>query len=487
MDNAPTRCDLDSRSRLLTSAHGDPAPPAGSVTPPAAPATPLAALPGELVGSPGDRSGPGARAGEALSTRDITLELADDRDVLATVWLRCEHGSGGAPARFAVAPGAELILGSAPDADIQLDDATVSARHCRVAHRGASIEVTDLGSRNGVRVGGVRVQQAMLVPGGCFEIGRTAMYVEAARRVPVIEEDGPPLPGLIGRSRPMRQLAATVRRVAPLHLPVLLRGESGTGKDVVARAIHAESTRADRPFVVLNAATILRELAESELFGHRRGAFTGAVRERQGAFVEANHGTLFLDEIAALSLEVQAKLLRVVEEGMVRPLGAERATQVNVRLVVATCEPLETLVSERRFRADLYERLAVCRIQLPALRDRPDDIPLLAEHLLASSEIGRRQLSPGALAALRAHRWQGNVRELRNVLIQAALRAHGGVLPEHITAVLADREPPVRRKITPADALRAFEEVGGNVSAAARLADVPRSTMRDLLRVAKER
>jgi DNA-binding NtrC family response regulator len=385
-----------------------------------------------------------------------------------------------------VVPGAELLLGSAPGVDVPLRDAAVSAHHCRVAHRGAWIEVTDHDSRNGVRVGGVRVRQAMLVPGGCFEIGRTAITIEAARKVSALEE-GPPLPLLVGRSRPMRQLAAAVRRVAPLQLPVLLRGESGTGKDLVARAIHAESTRADRPFVVLNAATILRDLAESELFGHRRGAFTGALRDRRGAFIEANHGTLFLDEIASLSLEVQAKLLRVVEEGVVRPLGSESATQVNVRLIAATCEPLETLVAERRFRADLYERLAVCRIQLPALRERPDDIPLLAKHLLSTSELGPRELSPGALVALRAHRWLGNVRELRNVLIQAALRSRGCVLPEHITAVLADREPPLRRKITPADALRAFEEVGGNISAAARLAEIPRSTMRDLLRAARER
>ncbi|MGK4004737.1 sigma 54-interacting transcriptional regulator [Sorangium sp. So ce1036] len=476
MDDTSLCTNQDSHPGHVTPAHG------------AVASAPAAALSrGDSAGAWGERPGPAARGGDALPPRDITHELIEDREALATVWLRFEHDPGtGAPTRVAVVPGAELLLGSAPGVDVPLRDAAVSAHHCRVAHRGAWIEVTDHDSRNGVRVGGVRVRQAMLVPGGCFEIGRTAITIEAARKVSALEE-GPPLPLLVGRSRPMRQLAAAVRRVAPLQLPVLLRGESGTGKDLVARAIHAESTRTDRPFVVLNAATILRDLAESELFGHRRGAFTGALRDRRGAFTEANHGTLFLDEIASLSLEVQAKLLRVVEEGVVRPLGSESATRVNVRLIAATCEPLETLVAERRFRADLYERLAVCRIQLPALRERPDDIPLLAKHLLSTSELGPRELSPGALVALRAHRWQGNVRELRNVLIQAALRSRGCVLPEHITAVLADREPPLRRKITPADALRAFEEVGGNISAAARLAEIPRSTMRDLLRAARER
>ncbi|WP_437683170.1 sigma 54-interacting transcriptional regulator [Sorangium sp. So ce131] len=480
MDNALIRSQEDHLSRSIPSVGGIAAFPAGAA----------AFSPRQKELAPCEPPDPAAPGGEAPALRDVTHELFDDCEELATVWLRCEHGPAGtgAPARVAVPPGAELVLGSAPGADVRLDDAAMSARHCRVAHRGTSIEVTDLDSRNGVRVGGVRVRQATLVPGGCFEVGRTAVVIEAARKVAMTEE-GPPLPLLVGRSRPMLQLAAAVRRVAPLQLPVLLRGESGTGKDLVARAIHQESARAERPFVILNAATIPHELAESELFGHRRGAFTGALRERRGAFIEASQGTLFLDEIASLSLEVQAKLLRVVEEGMVRPLGAEGPIKINVRLIVATCEPLEALVLERRFRGDLYERLAVCRIQLPALRERPDDIPLLAEHILASSELGLRPLSPGALAALRAHRWQGNVRELRNVLIQAALRANGRILPEHVTAVFAEREPPLRRKITPADALRAFEEVGGNVSAAARLAEIPRSTMRDLLRAAaaKER
>jgi DNA-binding NtrC family response regulator len=299
-------------------------------------------------------------------------------------------------------------------------------------------------------------------------------------------EEAPPLRQLIGRSRPMRQLAAAVRQIAPLRLPALLRGESGTGKDLVARAIHEESGRAEAPFVALNCAAIARDLAESELFGHRRGAFTGALRERRGAFQEAHQGTLFLDEIATLAPELQAKLLRAVEEGAVRPLGTEALVPVDVRLVVATCEPLEALVAERLFRADLYERLAVCRIHLPPLRDRADDIPLLARHLLEMSDLSACELSPGVLAALRAHRWPGNVRELRNVLVQAALRAGGQrVLPEHVTSVLAERAPPLRRRVTPADALRVFEEVGGNISAAARRADVPRSTMRDLLRLAR--
>ena len=428
----------------------------------------------------------GAGSGYGRELRDPTCEILEERPALATVWLRVEDGAAdGACMKAALSPRTELLLGSAPGVDVRIRDATVSGEHCRVAHRGAMVEVQDLGSRNGVRVGGVRVQHARLYPGSCFEIGHTAVRVDAA---PVAHraEEAAPLRQLVGGSSPMRQLAAVVRKLAPLRLPVLLRGETGTGKDLVARALHEEGSRAAGPFVVLNCAAIARELAESELFGHRRGAFTGALKDRRGAFQEAHTGTLFLDEVATLPLDLQAKLLRVVEEGAVRPLGGDAVVSVDVRLVVATCEPLEVLVESRLFRADLYERLAVCRVQVPALREREDDIPVLARHLLDASEVGPCDLSPGALAALRAHRWPGNVRELRNVLVQAALRASGGrVLPEHVTAVLAERAPPLRRRVTAADALRVFEEVGGNISAAARRAEVPRSTMRDLLRAAR--
>jgi len=367
---------------------------------------------------------------------------------------------------------------------VTLADRTVSGRHCRVAHCGARLEVQDLGSKNGVTVAGARVDSARLGVGASFEVGRTLVRVEAP---PAPADTAPfvPLAGLIGTSPPMRCLAAAVRRIAPLRLPALLRGESGTGKDLVARALHDESPRAGRPFVAINAATIARELAESELFGHQRGAFTGALRDRRGAFREAHGGTLFLDEIAALPLEVQAKLLRAVEEGSVRPLGAEATTRVDVRLVAATCEPLEAMVAARAFRADLYERLAVCVVQVPTLRERTEDLPMLARHLLAASEVGNKRFGSGALAALTTHRWPGNVRELRNVVVQAAVRAGPVIEAGDVEAVLAERMTRSRARVAPAEALRIFEEAGQNVSAAARRAALPRSTMRDLLRAAR--
>jgi transcriptional regulator with GAF, ATPase, and Fis domain len=377
-------------------------------------------------------------------------------------------------------PGDELVLGASPEADVVIADPTVSGRHCAVTHHAGLVQVIDLDSRNGVRLAGARVQRALCNVGSSFEIGRSVVRFEAAPKPGNIDESTA-LGGVVGSSPPMRRLTVAVRGVGPLRLPVLLRGESGSGKDVVARAVHAESSRAKRPFVVLNAATIRPELAESELFGHERGAFTGAVRERRGAFREAHQGTLFLDEIAALSLDVQAKLLRAVEQGTVRPLGGEADHRVDVRLIAATCEPLEAMVRERRFRADLYERLAVCVLRVPPLRDRPEDIPDLARHLLATSEVGARELGACALAVLRRHPWPGNVRELRNVLVQAAIAAPGAIRAEHVNDVLHAREEAGRRKIDSTEALRVFEEAGFNVSEAARRADLPRTTMRDLL------
>jgi len=390
--------------------------------------------------------------------------------------------------------GQRLVLGAAPGADVPIDDPMVSQSHCAVRHVGAFLEVRDLGSKNGVYIQGARVPSALVTPGCGFDLGATRVDVamgpgdqdgRATERASVA-----PLPSLIGTSRAMLRLSATVRRIARLELPVSIRGESGTGKELVAHALHELSDRAQHPFVALNAATLTPELAESELFGHERGAFTGAVRERRGAFREAHRGTLFLDEIGALPRPVQAKLLRVVEEGCARRVGGEGALPVDVRLLVATCEPLDQMVRLGTFRRDLFERIAVCVVDVPPLRDRPEDIPVLASHLLETSKIGAHTLTPGALSLLRRQRWTGNVRELRNVLVQAAVWAEGApfVGAEHVAEVLAarsaraGRQPPRRRRLSPSEAAQIFHQVGDNISAAARRANLPRSTMRDLLR-----
>jgi len=281
----------------------------------------------------------------------------------------------------------------------------------------------------------------------------------------------------------MRRLARLVRRCAPLRMPVLLRGESGSGKELVARAMHAVGPEAAGPYVPINGATLLSGLAGSELFGHRRGAFTGAVTDRLGAFQRAHGGTLLLDEVASLPREVQATLLRVVEDGMVTPVGSDTPIAVTVRLLAATCEPLDERVRAGQFRADLYQRLAAFVVEVPPLRCRHSDLPLLAEHLLAVSELGPHELDSGALEELRSHRWPGNVRELRNVLVQAALDAEGRVIRRaQVATALQARRGPVRPRLSPDQASRLLAQTGGNISRAAREAGMARTTFRDLAR-----
>src|SRR6185436_9892698 len=230
---------------------------------------------------------------------------------------------------------------------------------------------------------------------------------------------------ILGSSPPMRQLAETVRRVAPTQAPVLLLGENGAGKELVARAIHAGSARRRKPLVTLNCAAIPDTLFESELFGHARGAFTGATDARRGKFQEADGGTLFLDEVGEIPLALQPKLLRALESGEVERIGGRGPERVDVRIVAATNRDLEAEVAAGRFRQDLYFRLLVVPVRVPPLRERQEDVTLLAAHFLAEAcrknRIRPKILSDAALNLLRGHAWPGNVRELRNAMERVAI------------------------------------------------------------------
>ncbi len=234
-----------------------------------------------------------------------------------------------------------------------------------------------------------------------------------------------PIPGLIGESAPMRELTQLIRLVAPRNSTVLIEGETGTGKEVVASAIHRLSSRSSKPLTVLNCAAIPEALLEAELFGHTRGAFTGAVQSRTGRIEAAHGGTLFLDEIGELPLAVQAKLLRFLECGEIQRVGDNEITRVDVRVIAATHRDLEQRVVDGAFRLDLYHRLAVFPLEVPALRERLDDLPALASHLLArlGADAPRKSLSACALHALEQHAWPGNVRELAHVLERAVILA----------------------------------------------------------------
>jgi DNA-binding NtrC family response regulator len=363
-------------------------------------------------------------------------------------------------------------------------DQAVSARHCELAVSGGALFVRDLGSKNGVFVGGARVESARLGPGATFVVGRAVVScLEGARLGSLGEEEVTPIPGVIGASIAMRRVVREARRLADLRGPVLLRGETGSGKDVLARAIHGLGTRRARPFVPLNVGTLPRELADAELFGHERGAYTGAHGSREGAFVQAHAGTLFLDEIAELPLDLQVKLLRVLEDGEVRPLGG-RPRRVDVRVISATWAPLHRRVAEGLFRQDLYQRLAVFVVDVPPLRDRRADLPLLAARFLEDigPEVGEKELAASGLSKLASYGWPGNIRELRNVLYRAALASSGRWIGSgEVAASLQAATSPQRAAVSPEQARAVVAGHGGNVSAAARQLGLARSTLRDLL------
>jgi len=245
---------------------------------------------------------------------------------------------------------------------------------------------------------------------------------------------------IVGDSAPMQRVFRLVEKVADTDAPVLITGESGTGKELVARAIHYRSRRAERPFLAVNCAAIPRELLESELFGHVKGAFTGAVRDRAGKFEEARGGTLFLDEIGELPVDLQAKILRVLQEMEVTPVGANHVVRVDARIVTATNRDLEEEIEEGRFREDLYYRLAVVPIAMPSLRERPDDIPLLVAHFLKALASGAGvRVTPEAMEALQTYSWRGNVRELENTVERIL------ILRESDTIDLPDLPEKIRR------------------------------------------
>ena len=340
---------------------------------------------------------------------------------------------------------ARVVVGNGPGAALTLDDPLVSRDHFEIVVRRGCHVVRDLESTNGTRLEGMRVGEAELVSGARLRVGATELRydVDAA-------DAGEALPGFFTTDPAMLARADELRRAAASAFPICVLGETGTGKDVVARAIHALSPRAKGPYLALNCGGLDAALADSQLFGHERGAFTGADRRTDGLFVAANGGTLFLDEIGDLPLAVQVKLLRTLENGEVRAVGSTATRKVDVRIVAATNKDLFTLAELGRFREDLLYRLNVYSLTLPPLRARRGDILPLAERLLAESAPGEAPpaLTPAARDKLLAYDWPGNVRQLRGVL-------HGAlILSDHRTLTAELLRLPESRAAAPAVASR---------------------------------
>jgi transcriptional regulator with GAF, ATPase, and Fis domain len=309
-----------------------------------------------------------------------------------------------------------------------LGDSTVSREHCEILRDAKGYLLRDLGSTNGTLLDGAEVREGYLRTGTVLTVGRIELKLRPyAERIDVAPSERERFGELVGRDPAMREVFGLLERLAPTDATLLIGGETGTGKDVLARTVHAHSRRADGPFIVVDCGAVVGTLIESELFGHEKGAFTGAVERRQGAFELANKGTLFLDEVGELPLPLQPKLLRALETRRIRRVGGSQELPVDIRVLAASNRNLQMEVEREKFRQDLYFRLAVVPLALPPLRERRGDIPLIATHLLRrlaqdhDPQGAPRKLSARAELALCAHDWPGNVRELRNVLERTAL------------------------------------------------------------------
>ena len=417
---------------------------------------------------------------------------------------RIEVISGPSRGRSFVATDGVVRIGSSERADLVVADPLVSREHLTAELEPGSARIRDVGSKNGTYFGGARVDAAQLpVTGGVVRIGTSELgFFPLDDTLPLAPSSSTRCGRLVGESEAMRLLFAQITRVAESTATVLIHGETGTGKELVAEAIHELGPRGPRPFVVVDCGAIPRDLIESELFGHARGAFTGAVADFSGAFERADGGTLFLDEIGELPIDLQPKLLRALETGQIRGVGRERARQVDVRVIAASLRNLRTAAEEQAFRHDLYYRLAGMTIRIPPLRDRQDEIEPLARRFLDAA--ARRQgrppaaLSPEALATLQRHPWPGNIRELRNAIERALVVCGAG--PIEVQHLPLERDPtgdsgrhtgPIPKIGTLGDELEEIERqrieavlvaTGGNQSEAARRLGMSRGALLARLR-----
>ena len=331
----------------------------------------------------------------------------------------------------------EIRIGSMEDNDIVLPDDTVSRYHCKIVQDDTGYVLMDNRSTNGTFINKVRVREAFLKPGAILSAGQSQLRFNAREEeVQIVPSRSDRCAGLIGGNARMREIYSIIEKIAPTATTVVIDGETGTGKEGVAQAIHSLSPRVRNELVVFDCGAVPPNLIESELFGHEKGSFTGAVMTRQGLFEQADGGTLFLDELGELPIDLQPKLLRALEQREVRRVGSTKAAKVDVRIIAATNKNLEDEVKAGRFRQDLFYRLSVVRLHLPSLRERADDIPLLLQHFLDHGSYNKlpsgqpkvRAVSREAMTALQNYPWPGNVRELVNVIERAVSFCDGANL-----------------------------------------------------------
>lgn len=391
------------------------------------------------------------------------------------------------------------VIGRNEACDLVLDDRKVSAVHMELVATERGVRVRDLGSRNGTFIGDTRVGEVYLMKPTLLTVGESLLEFSPTTPeqvdIPEVAQFGP----LVGVSQGMRGVFERCRKAAPTDLTVLILGETGCGKELVAAAIHQASSRANKPFVVVDCGAIPPSLAESALFGHERGSFTGAVDKRISPFVEADGGTIFLDELGELPVDVQPKLLRALAEQRIKAVGSNNYRPVNVRVIAATRRDLVREVNAGTFRSDLYFRVAQLRIELPPLRERLEDIPALVRKMITDlgDPSANDRVTTDSLERLMRHDWPGNVRELRNVIAVAlAFGKEGPIdLAQHLAPLVSASESTPTRGRTFQDAKREvlarfereyftalYAECSGNVSEIGRRAAMERAHVRGYLR-----
>lgn len=380
---------------------------------------------------------------------------------------------------------ASLTIGSQSECGLILGDPTVSRSHAEISRTSEGYLLQDLGSTNGTFLNGVRVDRAYLREGAILTMGETELEFDSGSRGEPARGSGLAVFGeMVAVSESMKRVFALLEGLAASDITVLLEGETGTGKELAARAIHERSPRAGGPFVVFDCSTVPSELMESELFGHVKGAFTGAAESRKGAVEDAKGGTLFLDEIGELPLSLQPKLLRLLDRKEFRRLGTTETVSTDIRFVTATNRDLGSLVKQDKFRKDLLYRVSPARVVLPPLRDRQEDIPVLGRHFmgqLTKRKEGSLTIGSDAMKALKGHNWPGNVREMKNILeTAAALCRDKEISAADITGLLVQMDHTRAGSLQTAEAAairKALEKAGGNRRKAARQLGIAPSTL----------